>query len=60
MFDWLARYPEAFARLGVWLDDGSMTYKEHVIEGLENAPEGLGMLFEGRNFGKLVVKVAER
>ena len=37
-----------------------MIYREHVIEGLEKAPEGLGMLFEGRNFGKLVVKVAER
>jgi len=60
VFDWLPRYPEAFARLGAWLDDGSMTYREHVIDGLENAPDGLGMLFEGRNFGKLVVKVAER
>ena len=60
VFDWLARYNEAFARLAAWLDEGRMTYREHVIEGLENAPEGLGMLFEGRNFGKLVVKVAER
>ena len=60
VFDWLSRYGEAFARLASWLDDGRMTYKEHVIEGLENAPEGLGMLFEGRNFGKLVVRVAER
>ncbi len=60
VFDWLDRYPEAFARLAAWLDEGRMTYREHVIEGLENAPEGLGMLFEGRNFGKLVVKVAER
>ena len=60
VLDWLERYPEAFARLTAWLDDGRMNYREHVIEGLENAPEGLGMLFEGRNFGKLVVKVAER
>ena len=60
VLDWLERYGEAFARLTSWLDDGRMTYKEHVIDGLENAPAGLGMLFEGRNFGKLVVKVAER
>ena len=60
VLDWLDRYPEAFARLAAWLDEGRMSYKEHVIEGLENAPEGLSMLFEGRNFGKLVVKVAER
>ena len=60
VFDWLPRYPEAFARLAAWLDEGRMSYREHVLEGLENAPQGLGMLFEGRNFGKLVVKVAER
>ena len=60
VLDWLDRYPEAFARLAAWLDEGRMIYREHVIGGLEKAPEGLGMLFEGRNFGKLVVKVAER
>ncbi len=29
----------------------------HVLEGLEQAPAGLQMLFESQNFGKLVVKV---
>lgn len=60
VFDWQDRYPEAIARLTKWLDEGRMSYREHVIEGLENAPEGLRALFEGRNFGKLLIKVAER
>ena len=60
VLDWKERYPEALARLAGWLDEGRMTCREHVIEGLENAPEGLRALFEGRNFGKLLVKVAER
>jgi NADPH-dependent curcumin reductase CurA len=28
------------------------------VEGLQNAPTALGLLFEGRNEGKLMVKVA--
>jgi NADPH-dependent curcumin reductase CurA len=30
----------------------------HVLEGLAQAPIGLGMLFRGENTGKLVVRVA--
>ena len=59
VFDWQDRYPEAIARLTQWLDEGRLTYREHVIEGLENAPQALPMLFEGRNFGKLLVRVAD-
>jgi NADPH-dependent curcumin reductase CurA len=51
---------EAFRRdMGEWLDAGRVKAREHVIEGLENAPAGLIGLLEGRNFGKVVVKVAE-
>jgi alcohol dehydrogenase len=32
-------------------------YKEHMVEGLENAPEALNQLLVGGNFGKVVVKV---
>ncbi|CUH45851.1 NADP-dependent oxidoreductase [Ruegeria atlantica] len=41
-----------------WLNDGSITYKEHVVEGLENAPAAFNQLLAGDNFGKMVVKVA--
>lgn len=40
-----------------WLDDGSVKYKEHMVEGLENAPEAFNQLLTGGNFGKMVVKV---
>ena len=36
---------------------GKLKAKEHVVEGLENFPETLMMLFNGDNFGKLVLKV---
>ncbi|HIA56895.1 MAG TPA: NADP-dependent oxidoreductase, partial [Candidatus Lambdaproteobacteria bacterium] len=33
-------------------------YREDIVEGLENAPEAFIGLLEGRNFGKLVVRVS--
>jgi NADPH-dependent curcumin reductase CurA len=34
-----------------------MKWREDVVEGLRNAPAALIGLLQGRNFGKLVVKV---
>jgi NADPH-dependent curcumin reductase CurA len=57
--DYAGRYPEAVATLGRWMKEGSFRTREHVVEGFEQFPEALLMLFEGKNLGKLVVKVAE-
>ena len=38
--------------------DGSLIYREDVIDGLENAPDALTGILTGRNFGKLLVRVA--
>jgi NADPH-dependent curcumin reductase CurA len=59
VFDYAARYPEGVQRLGAWLQAGAIKSREHVVEGLENFPDALTMLFEGKNFGKLVLKVAD-
>ena len=40
-----------------WLAEGTMQYREQVAEGLESAPAALNDVLEGRNFGKMVVKV---
>lgn len=51
---------ESFRRdMEEWLATGRVKAREHVIDGLENAPLGLIDLLEGRNFGKVVVKVAD-
>lgn len=42
-----------------WVADGRLRYREDVVEGLENAPQAFIGLLEGKNFGKLVVKVGE-
>lgn len=42
-----------------WLKDGRIKYQETVLDGFERAPEGLIGLFEGRNAGKMIIRVAE-
>ncbi len=55
--------PERFAEwrelAAPWVAEGSLRYREHVVDGLENAPEAFIELLRGHNFGKLVVRVAE-
>jgi len=51
---------EAFRRdMSEWIDAGRVIVREDVIDGLENAPQAFIGLLEGRNFGKLVVRVSE-
>ncbi|WP_072568507.1 MULTISPECIES: NADP-dependent oxidoreductase [unclassified Enterobacter] len=43
-----------------WVKEGKIQYREHITDGLENTPDAFIGLLEGKNFGKLVIKVAER
>jgi NADPH:quinone reductase len=55
--DYVHRFPEGLQRLGRWLGEGKLAYREDVTEGLENAPAAfIGMLC-GENRGKALVKV---
>lgn len=42
-----------------WVADGTVRYREDVVQGLESAPEAFRGLLTGANFGKLVVQVSE-
>lgn len=42
-----------------WVRDGSVRYREDVVNGLDQTPEALRGLLGGRNFGKLLVKVGD-
>jgi NADPH-dependent curcumin reductase CurA len=59
VFDYADRYPVAIAEMAGYLKDGRMKSKEDVVDGLENFPETLLKLFNGENFGKLVLRVAK-
>ena len=58
VFDWKERYGEALKALSGYFADGRLKYRESVVEGLDNAPQGLIALLKGRNFGKQLVKLA--
>ncbi len=59
VFDYADRYATGVAAMAKWMKEGTFKSKEDVVEGLENFPEALLMLFEGKNFGKLCLKVAD-
>ena len=48
---------ESIEQLSSWIKDGKLKYKEDFIEGLENASTAFIGLLNGKNFGKLVVKL---
>ncbi|HVJ61215.1 MAG TPA: NADP-dependent oxidoreductase [Tahibacter sp.] len=51
---------EAFRRdMGAWIDGGQVKAREDRVDGLEHAPQAFIGLLDGRNFGKLVVRVAD-
>ena len=56
--DYGDRHSEFFKAMAPWVRDGKMKFREDVVDGLEQAPEAFIGLLEGRNFGKLVVRVA--
>lgn len=57
--DYGHRYDEFATDMSKWLAEGKIQYKEQVVDGLENAPQAFMGLLEGKNFGKLVIKVAD-
>jgi len=52
-------YPKFAADMQQWITQGKVKYREQMVEGLENAPEAFMGLLEGKNFGKVVVKVGD-
>ncbi|NTG03376.1 NADP-dependent oxidoreductase [Rhizobium rhizogenes] len=50
--------PDFYREAGTWIAEGRLKYKEDIVDGLENAPQAFFGLLEGRNFGKLIVRVA--
>ena len=45
--------------MSAWVAEGSVRYREDVVDGLDAAPEAFRGMLAGRNFGKLLVRVSE-
>lgn len=52
-------YPEFLKTVGAGVADGRIRYREDITEGLENAPAAFMGMLEGKNFGKVLVRVSK-
>ena len=59
VFEYRQRFEEATAQLAAWLQAGQLILPEQIETGLQRFPEVLGMLFDGRKTGKLILQIAE-
>jgi hypothetical protein len=57
VFDYVDKHPEGVKQLTEWLSQGKLKYTETIREGFENIPQAFLDLFEGKNKGKMVVKL---
>lgn len=55
--DYVKDFGPAIKHLTSWFNEGKITYSETIIEGFENVPQAFIDLFEGKNEGKMIVKV---
>jgi NADPH-dependent curcumin reductase len=57
--DYAPRFGEFKGQMESWIWENRIKYREDVVDGLENAPEAFIGLLTGKNFGKLIVQVAQ-
>jgi len=55
--NYAAKFPNAIKKLSGWLAEDKLTYSETIVEGFDNIPQAFMDLFEGKNKGKMIVKI---
>lgn len=55
--EFAAKSQQAIAQLAGWLKEDKLKYTETVVDGFNNIPAAFMDLFEGKNEGKMVVKI---
>ena len=55
--DHVQEFERAINDLAGWLKSGELKYDETVVEGFENTPQAFIDLFDGKNTGKMIVKI---
>lgn len=58
VFDYAREFPKAQMEMAGWIMAGDLTFREEIIDGLDNAPAAFAALFDGSPvFGRRIVKV---
>ncbi len=55
--DLFEKFPAATKQLNIWLKEENITFSETIAEGFDNIPQAFIDLFEGKNEGKMIVKI---
>lgn len=56
--DYAHRFDEFFRQMSQWVAQDRFVFREDVVDGLDNAPETFIGMLEGKNFGKVLIRVA--
>ena len=59
VFDFRPRYPEAIEELTRWVKNGSIRYREEIVDGLERAPGSIASLYRGENLGRRLIRIVQ-
>ena len=59
VIDYMHKAAEAVKELSGWIESGELKHGEDIQEGIENTPKTFLRLFEGKNVGKQLLKIAE-
>ena len=57
VFQFKSQYQDGLIRLSDWVRKGSLKYKEDIIDGIENVPKAFIGMMNGKNFGKLLIRL---
>ncbi len=58
VWDFADREQDFLRDVAAWIRSGKLRYREDFVDGLANAPQAFLGLLQGKNFGKLVVRVS--
>jgi NADPH-dependent curcumin reductase CurA len=58
VLDHMDRYDDAIDHLATWIRDRRLTYREEILDGIDQAPDAIAGLYRGENLGKRLIQVA--
>jgi NADPH-dependent curcumin reductase CurA len=56
--DFTAKQADFLRDVGEWVRTGRLKYREDIVDGLGKAPASFLGVLQGKNFGKMLVRIA--
>uniref|UniRef100_UPI003D7F3A8B zinc-binding dehydrogenase n=1 Tax=Pedobacter sp. TaxID=1411316 RepID=UPI003D7F3A8B len=55
--NYASKFPQAINQLTQWVQEGKITYTGTIVNGFDQIPQAFMDLFDGKNEGKMIVKI---